>query len=161
MKKLKLYLDTSVWNFAFADDAPEYMEATLEFFRLVRWGRFEIYTSETVLIEVEDAPEKRRRQIAALLGEVKPERLELHAEIERLAKLYLKKEALPKRSIYDAYHVAFATYHNLDFLLSWNFKHLANMTRRNKLNAVNLAEGYRQPLEIHTPLEVLGDEKLS
>ena len=158
MKRLKLYLDTTVWNFAFADDAPQYTEATLEFFKLVRWGRFDIYTSETVLVEVEDAPDKRRRQIAALMGEVRPQRLELHGEVERLAKEYLKKEALPKRSLYDAYHVAYATFHGMDAVLSWNFKHLANINRHRRIVGINAQEGYNKDLQIMTPLEVIGHE---
>jgi predicted nucleic acid-binding protein len=45
MKRLKLYLDTTVWNYAFADDAPGHRDETLEFFRMARWDRFEIFES--------------------------------------------------------------------------------------------------------------------
>ena len=161
MKRLRLYLDTTVWNFAFADDAPMYQRATLDFFGQVRWGSFEIYESGTVAEEIDGAPEKRAKQIAALMAEVKPQRLAFVPEIERLASLYLKRKALPSRSRADAFHVAYATYYGVDALLSWNFKHLANLTRRNRLVAVNLEEGYGQALQIVTPLGVLDHEKPS
>ena len=51
MKRLRLYLDTTVWNFAFAEDVPDYKEDTLEFFAKVRMGLFEIFTSDVVLNE--------------------------------------------------------------------------------------------------------------
>jgi len=51
MKKLKLYLETSVWNFYFADDAPEKKEATIQFFEQVKKGKYEIYLSGYLMIK--------------------------------------------------------------------------------------------------------------
>jgi hypothetical protein len=48
MRKPKLYLETSVWNFLFADDAPEKKKATEKFFSEVKAGKYEIFISETV-----------------------------------------------------------------------------------------------------------------
>jgi len=48
MRKLKLYLETSVWNFYFADDAPEKKEITLDFFNEIKKGKFDIYISKIV-----------------------------------------------------------------------------------------------------------------
>lgn len=56
MEKLKLYLDTTIWNFAFAEDAPAYQATTLEFFKKVRLGIFELYYSEAVEREIFAAP---------------------------------------------------------------------------------------------------------
>jgi hypothetical protein len=49
MKQLKLYLDTSVWNFYYADDAPEKMEMTKLFFKNLKQNRYQIYASSVVL----------------------------------------------------------------------------------------------------------------
>jgi hypothetical protein len=159
MKRLRLYLDTTVWNFPFADDAPEKQGHTLDFFQRVRYGIFEIYTSQAVLEELEGAPEPRRSQVMALWQETSHIRLEIPAEARDLAMLYVKQKALPARSVVDALHVALTTIHQLDALVSWNFKHLANLTRRSKLASVNLGQGDNHPLELVTPLEVLDDEK--
>ncbi len=56
MKKLKLYLDTTIWNFVFANDAPILMGHTLEFFEFVRAGRYVPHISSVVANEIADAP---------------------------------------------------------------------------------------------------------
>jgi len=159
MKRLRLYLDTTVRNFPFADDAPEKQAHTLDFFQRIRYGVFEIYTSQAVLEELEGAPEPRRSQVMALWQETSHTPLEIPVEAGDLAMLYLKQKALPPRSVADALHVALTTIHQMDALVSWNFKHLANLTRHSKLASVNLSQGYNHPLERVTPLEVLDDEK--
>ncbi len=155
MKRLRLYLDTTIWNFAFAEDAPDYMKDTLEFFGKVRLGLFDLYTSDVVLNELLDAPATRREQVLALSDEVKPQFLANSDEIERLAAVYLAKGVLPQKSVADALHIAHATVHEMDYLLSWNFHHLANVSRRAKVAALNLEEGYRYPMVIYSPLELL------
>jgi len=60
MRKLKLYIDTSVWNFYFADDAPEKRDVTKDFIDLVRKEQYEVFISEVVVKEINDAPEPKR-----------------------------------------------------------------------------------------------------
>lgn len=158
MKRLRLYLDTTIWNFAFADDVPDYKKDTLEFFGKVRMGLFEVFTSEEVVGELNAAPEPRLTQMTELLKEISPSYLDSSAEIERLAAVYLTQGVLPARSGADALHIAHATVHEMDYLLSWNFRHLANSKRRAKVTALNIEEGYRFPMVIATPLEVLDAE---
>jgi hypothetical protein len=158
MKRRKLYLDTSVWNFNFYDKAPEYQAATKEFFAKARQGLFDLYFSQTVLDEIKPAPQPLRAQMEALVVEIAPQLLPAAPEVDRLAALYLEKGVLPPKSDADAFHVAYATVQQMDAVVSWNFRHLANMNRRDKVAAVNLAEGYNHPLNLVTPLEVIGDE---
>lgn len=158
MKRLRIYLDTTIWNFAFSNQQPDYKKATLEFYQKVRWGLYDVYYSDVVADELAAAPTGRHEQVHRLLEEIAPQRLMPHAEIDRLGALYLKRKVLPAKSVADAMHVAYATYYGVDALLSWNFKHLANMNRRVRVNAVNMGEGYHLPLVLATPLEVLGDE---
>ena len=75
-------------------------------------------------------------------------------EIERLADRYLAQGIIPATKREDALHVAHATVHGLDILLSWNFKHLANIHREGLIAAVNHQEGYRHALRLLSPLEV-------
>jgi hypothetical protein len=158
MKRLRLYLDTTVWNFPFSNQAPEYREATLEFFQRVRWGFYDVFFSDVVVDEVDEAPKVRYDQVHGLLAEIAPQRLLPHPEIDRLAALYRQRKVLPVKSVADSQHVAYATYYGMDVLLSWNFKHLANLNRKARVNAVNLDQGYNLPLVLATPLEVLDDE---
>jgi len=56
MKRLKIYIETSVWNFLFADDAPEKKDVTEKFFSILVESKYELYASEVVLAEIDDAP---------------------------------------------------------------------------------------------------------
>jgi len=158
MKKLKLYLDTTVWNFPFAADAPERQAITIEFFKQVKWGRFEVFASEAVRAEILRTRGERLERMLEYWDEVSPQLLEENEGIEKLARLYIQRRALPHGSGVDAVHVAYATFYGMDVLLSWNMEHLANVERRNKLIAVNLEQGYGSGLQITTPLEVIGNE---
>jgi predicted nucleic acid-binding protein len=159
MEKLKLYLDTTVWNFAFADDAPAYQTATLEFFQRVRMGLYKVFCSEMVVLEIEATRTARRDLMMKLLREIAPHELEPRVEIEALAAEYIKRKVLSEKSRADAAHVAYATFYEMDALVSWNFRHLANVNRRKRVVALNLEKGYNFPVDLVTPLEVLGDEK--
>ncbi len=66
MRKLRLYLDTSVWSFFFADDAPEKRDITKGFFELVFEGAYEIFFSEVVVRELNNASEPKRASFAKL-----------------------------------------------------------------------------------------------
>jgi hypothetical protein len=65
---------------------------------------------------------------------------------------------LPRSAEADATHAAVATVYELDALISWNLRHLANLNKMSKINAVNLACGYTKKLELITPLEVINHD---
>ena len=63
MKKFKLYLETSVWNFIFADDAPELRDWTLQFFDMVKRQAYDVYISDLVIFEIGKASGKKKEQL--------------------------------------------------------------------------------------------------
>ncbi len=77
MRKLKLYVDTSVWNFYFADDAPEKRDITKDFIDLVQKEQYEVFISEVVVKEINDAPELKRAQLAGLIKSCRVVELEI------------------------------------------------------------------------------------
>lgn len=85
--------------------------------------------------------------------------LEAPNTIEELAKLYIKDKIIPTQKRDDARHVAVATINEMDYLVSWNFKHLANARKQIKIRIVNEKEGYFYPLYLSTPLEVMYEDK--
>jgi predicted nucleic acid-binding protein len=92
MKKLKLYLETSVWNFYFADDAPEKKEVTLRFFEKIRQGNYEVFISEIVLDEIARASDEKVMLLSDLIREYQPVNLGIKKEIFKLApKIYFRK----------------------------------------------------------------------
>jgi len=158
MNKLKLYLETSVWNFYFADDAADKQVATWQFFEQVRQGVYDIFVSDIVFKEIARASEKKRELLFSLISEYQPEKLEINVAALQLVNQYLVQGVLPATAEADATHAAVATVYELEALISWNLKHLANLNKMTKINAVNLAEGYVKKLELITPLEVLNHD---
>lgn len=154
MRKLKLYLDTSVWNFFFADDAPEKRDVTKEFFGLVQQGQYEIFISEVVIKEINDAPESKRAKLGELVKSCPVVELEVTEEADELAKSYMGKGIVPEKKEDDALHVAIATVAEMDALVTWNFQHLANLRKAELFYSASLEKGYFKKLEIVTPMEV-------
>ncbi len=158
MRKPKLYLETSVWNFCFADDAPDRKLATLQFFEQIKLGAYDIFISNMVVEEIAEATVRKRELLFHLLAEYQPHKLAIRDTVLELAHQYLTQGALPVVAEADAIHAAVATVHELDALISWNLKHLANLNKMAKINAVNLACGYTKKLELITPLEVINND---
>jgi hypothetical protein len=160
MKKLKVYLDTSVINFLFADDAPEFKKATENFFiNYVKDRIYEINISEVVIDEINNTNNSEERK--KLLGVIKLYEIDaiaINEEAEILARKYIADKILPERKLDDARHIAISTVNNFDILLSWNFKHLANVNKKQKIKLLNEREGYFYPLDLLTPLQLIYED---
>ncbi len=154
MHKLKLYLDTTVLNFAFADDAPKEMESTLRFFKQI--DRFEVSISDIVFDEIERCPALKRARLAELINKYHWDVLELDQAAKNLAGHYLSAGVIPLKFRDDAYHIAIATVNGQDAILSWNFQHIVKMKTKREVVAINLLEGYKG-IDIYTPMEVVDD----
>ena len=148
--KQRVYLDTSVLSALEDLRWPDRAELTRLFW--VRRDQFELCTSELARQEVaETSDEDRRRQMSALLSEltIHPVTAEMHA----LARRYVEAGIFPESVIADAVHVAAAVLTRCDVLISWNFKHLVNRTRRNAVAVVNASSGL-PTIEIIAPPEL-------
>lgn len=158
MRKPKLYLESSVWNYYYADDAPEKWDITREFFKNVKEGLYDIYISPTVIEEIGRAEENKRRLLIELIRKYQPQMIEIDEETIELSKRYLEKGIIPARKVEDAVHVAVSTVYEIDALISWNYRHLANLRKKELIQSINLMEGYTKVLDIITPMEVISDE---
>jgi hypothetical protein len=76
----------------------------------------------------------------------------VNEEAVDLANAYIAENVVGKTSYADCLHIALATIHHADFLVSWNFKHIVNMQRIRGYNFVNTKNGYKH-LEIRSPRE--------
>ncbi len=137
MHALSLYLDTSVIG-GYYD--PEFMADTRALWRLREAGRFQFITSQLVFQEVAGAPERVRELMRSTFSP--DDVLERTAEVEALAQAYLAQKVVPPAFDDDARHVAVCTVARIEYLVNWNFKHLANVRRESGFNAVNLLQGY-------------------
>ncbi len=87
-----------------------------------------------------------------------PNRLIISEEVSSLAQKYLSEGVLPPSKIEDAMHAAVATVFEMDALISWNLRHLANLKKIELINGINMKEGYSKRLELITPMEVSDEE---
>jgi predicted nucleic acid-binding protein len=161
-RKIKIYLDTSVINFLFSEQSPEKREVTIEFFtNFVSTEIYDTYISDVVVAEIEETKNEEKKQ--ALLDvitnfPIKYVDISKSTEIVDLANLYLDENIIPKKNEADAYHIAIAVVNNIDVLVSWNYKHLANYNRKKKIISVNILNNYFYPFDILTPPEVMDYE---
>jgi len=148
--KQRIYIDTSVIGGCFDKEFEEWSNTLLNEFIV---GNKIAIISDITIDELENAPEK----VQKIISKIPDENLfvlESDSESEQLANLYLKEGAVSEKFYEDALHIAIATIHQVSVLASWNFKHIVNLDRIRKYNAVNLKNGY-SILEIRTPREIL------
>lgn len=149
--KLKIYLDTSVISALFDDRNPERKNLTENFFKEIH--NFEPYISEVTVAEIEHTmSETLRSEMQAIIAHIPI--LPLNEDVESLAEKYIQHGAIPKNYAEDAYHIAIAVICGMEFVLSWNFKHLVRKKTRDIVKMVNTLNNLKN-IEIITPAELL------
>lgn len=151
MKQSKIFIDTSVIGGCFDDEFKEFSNLLFQTFHS---GTSIPVISEIILAELEEAPEDVKTKFKELKN---IEIITINTEIRLLAEKYLKEKVISYKYAPDALHIAAATIAKVDVLISWNFKHIVNLEKIRKFNAVNLKEGYNI-LEIRTPREVIEND---
>ena len=159
MGRLAVYVETSVWSFAFAEDAPDYRSDTLVFFERCRERRIDAFVSAVVLEEIGRANAPLRAKLMGLVGEIRPTVLPMTDDAQRLTAAFLRERAVPANKPEDARHVALAFAGGLDVLVSWNFRHIAGVRRADRFNAVATLERFYKPVRIVSPAEVNYDDE--
>ena len=158
MKRLKLYLETSIWNFLIADDAPEKRAETERLFEEIKGGKYEIYVSELVIAEIDQAREEKRGRLKKLVDEYQPIELETDESVEELSEKYIAANIVPSKYENDVIHIAYAVAQDMDVVVSWNMKHIVKLKTRMKINGINKIYGYKE-IELCTPEEVIENEE--
>lgn len=115
---------------------------------------FTPYISEAVINEVALGDREIASERLALLQGFPL--LELTQAVRDLGMTFLKQSNLPPKANIDAIHIGAATIHNMNYLLTWNCKHIANPQIQQKLREISLNFGYQLPV-ICTPYELLGE----
>lgn len=153
MRRLRVYVDTSVLGAVFDD---EFREATTTFFEQAREGRFSIVLSALVEDEIEDAPEDVRDFYADVVQYA--ETMAPSRSAVLLQQAYLDAGVVTQKWAGDALHVATATVAECEMIVSWNFRHIVHYDKKRMYNAVNALRGYGS-IDIVTPAEVIDYEE--
>lgn len=154
--KPKVYIETSIPSYLTARPSHDIRAMANQQITIEWWEcsqeKFDLYISELVLNEAAQGnPEAATRRLAVL-----KEIAEIDASIDadKLAKILLKKAALPEKAKIDASHIAIATINAMDYLLTWNCKHIANAVMRPKIEDICRDYGYQLPI-ICTPQQLM------
>ena len=155
--KNRIYLDTSVISYFVARPSKDVVQQAHQKLSREWWKEYQskhlLYISVYVLEEIEkgnkDAAAKRLKAIEGLPV------LDTSEDVDRLAKVILKELSIPEKARLDGYHLAIAALNSQDYIVSWNFKHMANSRVRRTFKSICSDEGIVCP-EIASPEEMIG-----
>jgi hypothetical protein len=156
--KPTVYIESSIVSYLTAKPSRDivlaaHQQITYDWWQFAK-SRFESYSSQVTIneISVGDADAAKRR-LDAIEG---MSLLEVRAEPADLAKILILQGALPQKASLDALHIAVATIHQMQYLLTWNCKHIANATTRPTIERIIHNAGFTAPI-IATPEELQGE----
>jgi len=155
----RIYIETTIPSFYYTLRTDTESVARMNWTR--RWwsefaAQFRLVSSPAVIAELRRGSGETRDRRIVLLKDVRL--LEITEEVEDVAKIYIDKLVMPSDPAGDALHLALASFHRVDVLLTWNCRHLANPNKVEHIRLVNYELGLPMPL-LTTPLNYLsGDE---
>ena len=156
--KLKVYVETTVISYLTARPSRDvvvagHQQTTHDWWRTCR-DRFELVASQLVLGEASIGDPEAARKRVEVLGELSL--LEITPEASALALQLVKAAAVPAKAAQDALHLSVAVTNGVNYLVTWNCRHLANAALRAKIEEACRTAGY-EPVIICTPEELLED----
>ena len=152
-----VYIETSILGYLTARSTKNLIlagniEVTKDWWQLRR-SDFNLYISQVVLDEVGKGDAEIATKRLEILRDLPL--LEVTKTVEDLAAQFMARSNLPPKASDDAIHIALATVNRLDYLLTWNCKHIANAQIQKKLQQICSSFGCTLPI-ICTPYELMG-----
>ncbi len=156
--KLKVYIETTIISYLAARLSTNTIVAGRQVLTQEWWDQrrnaFDVVVSELVFQEAENGDSEVAQKRIAYIKNI--DSLTISDEGVLLAETLVNEEAVPQQHSEDALHIAICAVNGIDFLLTWNCKHLANATLRHKIETVVENQGYQCPV-ICTPAELMED----
>ena len=157
--KRSVYIDTTILSYLTAWPSRDLIRAAQQQITREWWDvqrpRFDLYTAELVLIEAAAGDAEAAAQRLAVARDLPV--LDTTERALEVGDALIAAAALPETAERDALHVGVAADNGMDFLLTWNCRHLANVMLRDRIEEVCEQAGLRPP-KICTPEELMGDE---
>ena len=158
-----VYVETTILSYLVANPARDiviagHQQTTQEWWSTRRIA-FDCFISQVVIDEISAGDPTEIRKRLAVAGTL--DSLTVTVDAEKLTESIMNSRVLPPKAVRDAAHIAVATVHNVQYLLTWNCKHLANAQIAKRIAVICKNAGYQMPT-ICTPeelLEELNDDK--
>ena len=157
MRKLKVYLDTSVVSYLYQVDAPEKMQNTLDLWKLFKNKVYEVYISDIVIREISGCNEEKLKILLDYLDQIDYNIIETDEDTVELAGKFIDFGILKQKSFDDCQHIAAAILAGCDIITSWNFKHIVNVKTVRGVKVITTLEGYKDLL-IYPPSVLIESE---
>ena len=157
MKKLKIYLDTSVISYLFNDENLEKTQDTHKLWAQIKAGKYEAYISEVVMVEVGNSPEEINTKQLRYLKEIEHTVIVVDEKTNAIADKFIELGILKQKSYDDCQHIACAIVSGCDIIVSWNFKHIVNHKTIRGAKAITNLVGY-DDIMIYSPTVLIGGE---
>lgn len=156
--KPTVYIETTIPSYY----CDKRLELRADIARTRQWWdyereQYECYISEAVLSELTEGDYPGRSECLKLVNSIAE--IAITDEIEQIACAYQARQLMPRNPVRDALHLALASFYRMDFLLTWNCRHLANANKARHLRELNLQLGLSVP-QLVTPhqLQVWEDQ---
>jgi len=145
--KPSAYLDSSIPSY-WLEQGPDPLVQARHMLTRRWWSdelpRFDPFISQIVLDELASGESERAARRLALVGRLPL--LDVNDEVERAARFYVENMAMPSRDFRDAFHLALSSVHRIDYLVTWNYSHLANARKRRHIEILNERLGLPSPV---------------
>ena len=155
---MRIYIESTIPSYVVARTARDLLQAARQQLTKDWWDlkreKHELFTSQVVLDEIASGEAVMTRQRLKLLAQIKL--LDLTGEANALTKQILGSGLLPADADRDAAHIALATVHEMEILLSWNCRHIANAAIQARLRRLAEKAGFALPV-LCTPDELAGE----
>lgn len=153
----KVDVETSVIG-AYFEERTDVVSASQGYWSRLWWDEirngYDVVVSEAVINELANPNYPYSQDTLALVEGI--QHVELVGEAHDIVNIYIQRKLMPRDIFGDALHLALASYHKCDYLLTWNCKHLANPNKFQHIRIINTALGVYVPV-ITTPNQLIGD----
>lgn len=154
-----VFIETTIPSYYVVRRSRDIIQAARQELTVEWWdrrrGNYRLFSSAIVISEVGQGDVAMSKERLALLDGIPL--LPISDSVTDLAKELLRLDVVPTKASDDAFHIACAGVHGMDFLLTWNCTHIANPHNRRRIEKCFSRHGMRMPV-ICTPEEFLGTD---
>ena len=154
----KIYLETTIISYLAARPSKDLITAAHQQVTHDWWQHrrrdFDLFSSQLVIQESSAGDAAVAQTRLQLLSDIPL--VQVSEDCVSLARALVEKGPIPEKAAVDALHIAIATVHGMDYLLTWNCKHIANAEMQTAVSRICRSAGYEPPV-ICTPEELSGD----
>ena len=152
----RVYIETSVIG-AYFDERNDVVSSAQRYWTRLWWdelrGRYEVVISRAVIDELSHPDFPHSQEALALVSGIQA--VPIVGEVRQIVRNYIQNRIMPANPVGDALHLALASHHKCDYLLTWNCKHIANPNKFRQIRMCNISMGLYVPFLV-TPNQLIG-----